>query len=94
MRSLAGHQLEMANNSDNGAGEKANSGPPSKPMLDLGMIKAFLAGVVLANLNKGVLLGFVAGAIGGVYLQQNAAGIPDVKETWRELIRRWNSSRK
>ena len=55
-------------------------------------IKAFVAGLVIGNINKGLLLGFTLGVIGGVFVQQNFAGVPDVSHTWRDLVKRWNSS--
>lgn len=65
-----------------------------KPELQTGVLKAFVAGVVLANLSKNLLLGFVIGGLGGAYLQQNFSKIPDLKATWRDLRRRWEQSRR
>lgn len=63
-----------------------------KPELQTGVLKAFVAGVVLANLSKNLLLGFVIGGLAGAYLQQNFSRIPDLKTTWRDLKRRWEQS--
>lgn len=53
-------------------------------------IKALLAGMLIGNLNKGLLLGFTFGALGGIFIQQNVAGVPDVAESWKDLMHRWN----
>ncbi len=55
-------------------------------------IKAFVAGLVIGNVNKGLLLGFGLGVLGGVLLQQNTAGLPDVTNTWKDIKRRWNKT--
>lgn len=55
-------------------------------------IKAFLAGLVLGNINKRLLLGFTLGVIGGVFVQQNFGGVPDVAITWKDLMKRWNKT--
>ena len=65
-----------------------------KPALDLSIAKAFVAGVILANLGKGLLLGFLVGALGGSYVQQNVTGVPDIAKTWRELKRKWRDTGK
>lgn len=65
-----------------------------KPALDLSLAKAFVAGVILANLGKGLLLGFLVGTLGGSYVQQNVTGVPDVAKTWRELKRKWRETGK
>ena len=65
-----------------------------KPMLEPGVIKAFVGGLIVGNLNKGMMMGFIIGALGGVYIQQNISGVPNVVETWRGLLRRWRSTGK
>ena len=65
-----------------------------RPMLEPGVIKAFVAGLIVGNLNKGMMLGFLIGALGGVYVQQNIAGVPNVTETWRNLVQRWKNTGK
>ena len=78
-----------------GSGGARNSGENQlRPMLEPGVIKAFVAGLVVGNLNKGMMMGFLIGALGGVYLQQNVAGVPNVAQSWRELMQRWNNSGK
>ena len=78
-----------------GSGENRNGGQSQlKPMLEPGVVKAFVAGLVVGNLNKGMMMGFLIGALGGVYLQQNIAGVPNVTQTWRDLIQRWNNTGK
>ena len=78
-----------------GSGGARNSGESQlRPMLEPGVIKAFVAGLVIGNLNKGMMMGFLIGALGGVYLQQNVAGVPNVAQSWRELMQRWNNSGK
>ena len=63
-----------------------------KPILDASVFKAFVAGVVAGNLNKGLLLGFLIGAVGGTYIQQNFAGVPDVMDVWRDFVERWRKT--
>lgn len=53
------------------------------------MLKAFVAGLVMGNLNKGLVLGFILGTMGGVYIQQNFVNIPDVRRAWVDLKNRW-----
>ena len=65
---------------------------PLKPVLEPSVIKAFVAGIIVGSLNKNVLLGFLIGALGGVYVQQNVLGIPDVVDTWRKLVEKWKST--
>ena len=63
-----------------------------KPMLEPGVLKAFVAGLVIGNLNKQLLFGFVVGGLLGAYLHQNQHGVPNVKETWKDFVQRWNNS--
>ena len=63
-----------------------------KPVLEPSTIKAFVAGIVIGNLNKGVLLGFTIGALGGLFIQQNFTGIPNVSRTWKDLLNRWKET--
>ena len=60
-----------------------------KPVLEAGVLKAFVAGLIVGNLNKGLILGFMLGTMGGVYIQQNFAQIPDVRTVWSDLKGRW-----
>lgn len=60
-----------------------------RPVLEPGVLKAFVAGLVMGNLNKGLVLGFILGAMGGVYVQQNFVNIPDVRAAWLDLKNRW-----
>ncbi len=65
-----------------------------KPLFEPGVIKAFVAGVVLGNMNMGVLAGFTVGALVGTYIQQNFPGsVPDIGRVWEDVKRRWGSSR-
>jgi hypothetical protein len=78
-----------------GSGGTRNGGESQmRPMLEPGVIKAFVAGLVVGNLNKGMMMGFLIGALGGVYLQQNIAGVPNVTQSWRELMKKWNNTGK
>ena len=63
-----------------------------KPVLEPGVVKAFVAGLVVGNLNKQLLLGFFVGGLLGAYLQQNHYDVPNVKATWRDFLQRWDSS--
>lgn len=60
-----------------------------RPVLEPGVLKAFVAGLVMGNLNKGLVLGFILGTMGGVYIQQNFVNIPDVRAAWVDLKNRW-----
>lgn len=60
-----------------------------RPVLEPGVLKAFVAGLVMGNLNKGLVLGFILGTMGGVYIQQNFVNIPDVRRAWMDLKNRW-----
>ncbi len=65
-----------------------------KPVLEPGVIKAFVAGILVGNVNKGVLLGFAIGALAGMYVQQNFPGdVPDIVQSWKDLRQRWTNSR-
>ena len=77
---------------DEGGGENRPGDVEKKPILDTSVLKAFVAGVIAGNLNKGLVLGFALGAVGGVYVQQNLSGVPDVRETWRALVQRWKEA--
>ena len=78
-----------------GSGGTRNGGESQlRPMLEPGVIKAFVAGLVVGNLNKGIMMGFLIGALGGVYLQQNIAGVPSVTQTWRDLMQKWSNTGK
>ena len=96
------HNMSASNSNNNrdtfdvdGSGGKRNGGESQlRPMLESGVIKAFVAGLVVGNLNKGMMMGFLIGALGGVYLQQNIAGVPNVTQTWRDLMQRWNNTGK
>lgn len=78
--------------SDEGA-TKSIQNNQLKPMLEPGVIKAFVAGLVVGNLNKRMMMGFLVGAIGGIYVQQNIAGVPDVARTVRDLMERWRRAK-
>lgn len=60
-----------------------------KPVLEPGVLKAFVAGLIVGNLNKGLVLGFLLGSFGGVYVQQNFARIPNVRGVWMDMKDRW-----
>lgn len=79
---------------DESTGTKGTQDNQLKPMLEPGVIKAFVAGMVVGNLNKGMMMGFLVGALGGIYIQQNIAGVPNVTKTWRDLMERWKRSGK
>ena len=70
-------------------GEKPRS-LGKRTVIEPATIKAFIAGLLIGNLNKGLLLGFTFGALGGMFIQQNVSGVPNVAESWRDLVHRWN----
>lgn len=65
-----------------------------KPMLEPGILKAFAAGLIVGNLNKAMMMGFLVGSLGGIFIQQNVSGVPNVTKAWRDLMQRWKSSGK
>ena len=86
-----------------GGNNEGGSGTPSpmlpenselRPVLEPGVLKAFVVGLVVGNLNKGLVLGFLLGAMGGVYAQQNFTQVPDVKSVWHDFKARWGSGRR
>ena len=83
-----------ASESNGGQTNSQESQLQLRPMLDPGMIKAFVAGLVVGNLNKGMMMGFLVGALGGIYIQQNIAGVPNVMATWRDFMDRWKKTGK
>ena len=74
-------------------GEEEPRNEKLRTVIEPTTIKAFLAGLVIGNVNKQLLLGFAVGAVGGVFIQQNVAGVPDVAESWKDFIHRWNKTR-
>ena len=81
----------MSERPGSSGGEQEARTQPLKPVLEPGVIKAFVAGIVVGNLNKGMLLGFMLGALGGVYVQQTM-GAPDIAVSWRKLVEKWQST--
>ena len=78
--------------SGSGAGEDEGGGGGERklrPVLEPAVLKAFVAGLVVGNMNKGLVLGFLLGAVGGVYIQQNFTQVPDVRGAWLDLKSRW-----
>lgn len=64
-----------------------------KPFIEPATIKAFVAGLVIGNINKGLLLGFSLGALGGIFVQQNFTGVPDLTNLWRDIMNRWTRTK-
>ena len=58
--------------------------PKKKATFDGALVKGFLAGVLFSHINKRLMLGFIAGVVGGAYIQQNYDDLPDVEATVRE----------
>ncbi len=63
-----------------------------RPAIEPSAIKAFVAGIIVGNINKGLLLGLSIGALAGIYVQQNYPGVPSVSGQWRNLVEHWNKS--
>ena len=76
--------------------EKEKNGPPKRelePLLQPSVVTAFLSGVVVANFNKNLLLGFTVGGIVGVYLQQTfPSQFPNVTEYWEKIKKQWKGT--
>ncbi len=64
-----------------------------KPLMEPIVVKAFIAGLVLGNLNKGLMLGFVLGAAGGIFISQNSTNAPNISKVWSDAKERWNKSK-
>ena len=78
---------------DGGKGEDGLSKKELEPLLQPSVVAAFFSGVVLANFNKNLLLGFTMGGIAGVYLQQTfPSQFPNVKEYWEKLKKQWKNT--
>ena len=43
-------------------------------------LKGFIAGVLVSHISKRFIFGILAGALTGVYVEQNFQNIPDAKE--------------
>ena len=92
---------DQSHDKNNIMADSAGSGVPEsskderlKSVIEPSTIKAFVAGIVIGNLSKNLLLGFTVGAVGGIFIQQNFAGVPDVRNFWRDLLNRWNKTNK
>lgn len=65
-----------------------------KPLLAPNVVTAFVAGVLLASLNKNLLLGFLVGGVAATFFEQSTPGyLPNVGEVCQDLRRRWKESR-
>lgn len=64
-----------------------------KMLLDPASIKAFLAGVVVSHLSKNMVLGLIVGTLSGIFVQQNYPNVPNVKNSWKDFLRRFKESR-
>ena len=63
---------------DEGGGENRPGDVEKKPILDTSVLKAFVAGVIAGNLNKGLVLGFALGA--AVYAEECSWYTTDSKQ--------------
>lgn len=77
---------------EGGGGEGSGKEERLKTVVAPATIKAFVAGLVIGNVNKGLLLGFTLGVLGGVLVQQNLGGVPDVANTWKDAMKRWKKT--
>ena len=69
--------------------EPETSSNNKRTVVEPATVKAFIAGLLIGNLNKAVLLGFTIGTLGGIFIQQNVAGVPNITQTWKDLLHRW-----
>lgn len=77
---------------DQGGGDEERGGDERlRTAVSPTTIKAFVAGLVLGNINKGLLLGLTLGVLGGVFVQQNI-GVPNVAKTWNDFVKRWKNA--
>ena len=64
-----------------------------KLLFDPTVVKAFLAGVVISHLSKNLVVGLLAGTLSGIFVQQNISGVPNVTESWKEFLKRFEDTR-
>jgi len=64
-----------------------------KPLLDPMVMKAFIAGIIVGNLNKGMMVGFIVGAVGGIFVQQNNKDTPNLSKLWSDIKDKWIKSK-
>ena len=73
-------QVKMAANNDNQPSTEL------RPKLQTNVVSAFIAGVVLANFNKNLILGVVVDTLAGAYAEQTFPGyFPNMKQFWLDL---------
>ena len=54
---------------------------------NLSLVKGFIAGVIFSHINKVFVLSAVVGVAGGMWVEQNISGVPNVKQVTSEWIR-------
>ena len=65
-----------------------------KKLLTPNVVTAFFAGVLLANFNKNLILGMLVGGMAGVFVEQQCPNqLPNVRESWEDLKRRWRNTK-
>ena len=78
----------------NSTTDNLSSQLPERPKLQANVLGAFVAGVVLANFNKNLVLGLVIGTLAGAYAEQSLPGqFPNVRQFWYDLKQRWKDGR-
>ena len=84
----------MASNMEDNSTDSENHSKDTRPVLQPSVVTAFIAGVVLANFNKNLLMGFVVGGLVGAYAEQSfPKQFPNIKHLWRDIKRKWTESR-
>lgn len=78
---------------DQGGGGEESGGERLKTVVSPSTVKAFVAGLVLGNINKGLLLGLTVGVLGGVFVQQSfGRSVPNMANTWKDFMKRWKNT--
>lgn len=80
----------MADDSQKYNSENTRERRELKKALTPNVVTAFFAGVLLANFNRNLILGVLVGGVAGVFVEQQYHNqVPNVREAWEDVKRRW-----
>ena len=77
-----------------GAGKMSEDRRQLKSVLSPNVVTAFLAGLLMGNLNKNLVLGFLVGGIAATIFEQNrrTGNLPNVCDVWQNLRSKWRET--